>query len=125
MNYVPKKFGFSLIEVVIYIALFSILFSTVIVGVYQLMSSASKLGTASDQQTEALFIIQKLSWLGADVECSYDGSARTLSCGSGMEPVGVLSDNVSNFNLIRTSTTTAVEFSIGSTTYQQTIYKNI
>jgi prepilin-type N-terminal cleavage/methylation domain-containing protein len=61
-----KKLGFTLLETMIYIALFGVLMSGALVTVYALLGSV-----ASNQQFEAaysegLFINQKIAWLLSD-----------------------------------------------------------
>lgn len=57
-----KTAGFTLLETIIYVALFSVLMSGSIITVYQLLESTEINQTALLVQAEALFVNQKLSW---------------------------------------------------------------
>lgn len=58
-----KNNGFTLLETIMYCALFSILMSGTIVAVYALMSSSSQTKIDTGTIAEASFINQKLTWL--------------------------------------------------------------
>lgn len=58
-----KKRGFTLLEVIIYCALFSILLTSSVVSLYALMSSSEKTTKDTKVIAEAVFINQKLDWL--------------------------------------------------------------
>jgi type II secretory pathway pseudopilin PulG len=57
-----KSSGFTLLETIIYCALFSVLMSGAIVTVYALLSSSEKTGEQIQIVAEATFINQKLAW---------------------------------------------------------------
>jgi prepilin-type N-terminal cleavage/methylation domain-containing protein len=56
------KKGFTLIEVIIYIALFSILMGGAFITAYQLIDSSRKLSVKNTTQDEGNFVMRKLSW---------------------------------------------------------------
>ncbi len=58
-----KKRGFTLIEVVIYIALFSLLLGTAFVTAYQLIFSGDELDDTIVILSEGNFIQRKISWI--------------------------------------------------------------
>lgn len=62
----PKLFknnkGFTLIEVIIYIALFSLLLGTAFVTAFQLIDNSGKLGIKSTTKEEGNFVIRKFIW---------------------------------------------------------------
>ncbi len=68
MMHHKNKAGFTLIEVVIYIALFSILMGSAFIVAYQLIQSSGNLSTKNTIQEEGNFVIRKLDWAlsGAD-----------------------------------------------------------
>ena len=57
-----KASGFTLLETIIYLALFSVLMSGALLAVYQLLESTAINQTALSVQAEALFVNQKFSW---------------------------------------------------------------
>ncbi|MBP6883688.1 MAG: prepilin-type N-terminal cleavage/methylation domain-containing protein [Candidatus Pacebacteria bacterium] len=56
------KKGFTLIETLIYIALFSLLLGGAFVITYQLIESSGKLSIKNTIQNEGNFVMRKLSW---------------------------------------------------------------
>lgn len=77
--------GFTLIEVIIYITLFSLILGSAFVIAYQLIEGSSKLSTKSTVQAEGNFVLRKLNWaltgLDPDSAPVISGSAcsQTLS----------------------------------------------
>ena len=57
-----KNFGFTLLETIIYCALFSVLMTSAIVTVYALMDTTAATKKQTNIIAEATFITQKLSW---------------------------------------------------------------
>jgi type II secretory pathway pseudopilin PulG len=55
--------GFTLIETIIYIALFSFLVGNGFLITYQLMQGGDKLNTKSINQEEINFVLRKLNWI--------------------------------------------------------------
>ncbi len=54
--------GFTLIETIIYIALFTLLITSGFVSVYQLISGTDSLNTKIRIQKEGNFVLRKISW---------------------------------------------------------------
>jgi prepilin-type N-terminal cleavage/methylation domain-containing protein len=54
--------GFTLIEVIIYIALFSLLMGSAFVTAFQLIDNSGKLGIKNTIQEEGNFVMRKLNW---------------------------------------------------------------
>jgi type II secretory pathway pseudopilin PulG len=73
-----KHSGFTLLETIIYCALFSILMTSAIVAVNALISSNSDTKTATSIVAEATFINQKLAWLFSGVSSVAQISTSTL-----------------------------------------------
>ncbi|OGI68550.1 hypothetical protein A2738_01575 [Candidatus Nomurabacteria bacterium RIFCSPHIGHO2_01_FULL_42_15] len=65
-----NKSGFTLIEVIIYIALFSLLLGTAFVAAYQLIDGSVRLGTKNTIQDEGNFIMRKINWALTGVDPS-------------------------------------------------------
>ncbi len=61
-----KKTGFTLLETMIYIALFAVLMSGALVTVYALLGSVADNQTFESAYTEGLFVYQKLTWALSD-----------------------------------------------------------
>jgi hypothetical protein len=142
--------GFSLLEVIIYCALYSLLFGGVITSVYQLMHSAYVLQVDADLQSEALFVYQKFEWYGKDmitiaspdlfststsfiierlkepfvVECYFEQLVYSILCKEDGSDPEILSNIVSDFSAITTGPL-HISFSIGSTTYDQVLYTSL
>ena len=58
-----KNLGFTLIEVMIYIALFSILMGGVFITVFRLLDGSNKLNNKITIQEEGNFVLRKLDWM--------------------------------------------------------------
>lgn len=61
MKYKSKR-GFTLIEVIIYIALFSVLLGTAFVTAYGLIENSGKLDAKGNTAEEAGFVLRKIEW---------------------------------------------------------------
>lgn len=57
-----KRAGFTLIEVVIYLALFSIIMSGAIVSIYSIIESSGRNQTKAMVQEEGSFLLGKIDW---------------------------------------------------------------
>jgi type II secretory pathway component PulJ len=55
--------GFTLIEAIIYLALFSILMGGAVVAAYGIFSSATRVGTMTMLQEESDFMLAKIEWV--------------------------------------------------------------
>ncbi len=74
--------GFTLMETMVYIALFSILMSGAVVGIYNLLEGGNRNVTASLIQEEGTFLNRKISWamIGSTaVSVSPGGSILTVT----------------------------------------------
>ena len=58
-----KSSGFTLLETIIYCALFSVLMTSALVTVYALLASTSSTKHSTNITTETLFLQQKLGWV--------------------------------------------------------------
>jgi len=100
MMHHKNKAGFTLIEVVIYIALFSILMGSAFIVAYQLIQSSGNLSTKNTIQEEGNFVIRKLDWAlsGADPTTvspsSGNSSALSLTKYNGNTFLPITTDNV-------------------------------
>lgn len=63
MTHVKIHHGFTLIEVLIYLALFSILMGGAVVAAYHLFDSSTKTGTRTMLQEERDFMMSKIDWV--------------------------------------------------------------
>jgi Tfp pilus assembly protein PilE len=78
----PKEGGFTLIEVIIYIALFSLLLGTAFVVGYQLIEGAGKLNTKTNVTEEGNFVVRKFNWTFSNVSSittPSSGTSNTLT----------------------------------------------
>ena len=69
--------GFTFIEVIIYIALSSLLLGTAFVTVFQLIDSSNKLNVKNTVQEEGNFVMRKLNWALTGVS-SFSNTLNTL-----------------------------------------------
>ncbi len=69
--------GFTLIEVMIYIALFSLLIGTAFTAAYQLIDGSGKLSTKNTTQEEGNFVMRKLDWALTGVQTITTPSSGT------------------------------------------------
>lgn len=71
--------GFTLIEVLIYIALFGLLMSGAVVSAYQLLQSGENQATNFAAQQEGTFINRKLAWALAPATAVASSGGNTLT----------------------------------------------
>jgi hypothetical protein len=57
-----KKDGLTLIETIIYVALFGFILTGVVVSIYPIFSGADKTSRDVSREIESLFVLQKISW---------------------------------------------------------------
>lgn len=69
--------GFTLIEVIIYLALFSILLGSAFVIAYQLIDGSDKLSVKNTIQEEGNFVMRKINWVLTGVQTITTPSAGT------------------------------------------------
>lgn len=63
MTHPTSKKGFTLIETIVYIALFSILMGGAVIAAYHLFDAATKVGTRTMLQEEGDFMLSKIDWV--------------------------------------------------------------
>ncbi|HEV7701925.1 MAG TPA: prepilin-type N-terminal cleavage/methylation domain-containing protein [Candidatus Paceibacterota bacterium] len=69
--------GVTLIEVVIYIALFSLLMGTAFLSAYDILESSGKLAVKNNTSEEANFVLRKIDWAMTGVS-SFTNTPNTL-----------------------------------------------
>lgn len=77
-----KQQGFTLIEMVIYIALFALIMSGAIVSIYGILGSSSRNATKAMVQEEGSFLLGKVDWIltnAQDASVSADGLTLTVT----------------------------------------------
>jgi len=105
--------GFTLIEVIIYIALFSLLLGTAFTATFELINESSKLGTRNTLQEEGNFVIRKMNNLmtgassfstsGAQLVVNkYDGEKYIVKLGSGVDSGRIMVNDTGSFIPITT-----------------------
>jgi len=62
--------GFTLIEIIIYIALFTLLMGTAFVTAYQLIEGSNKLNVKTAIQQEGNFVVRKINWVITNLDPS-------------------------------------------------------
>ncbi len=79
--YPARSGGFTLIEMVIYIALFSVMMGGLIVTVYQLYQSAGSTTAKITVQEETNFVLKKIDWAltGSSINTPLSGTSAILS----------------------------------------------
>lgn len=108
--------GFTLIEVVIYLALFSIIMGGLLVTVYQLAQSAETLQTKSIKDEEMNFVLKKLDWALTGAK-----SSTVSITNSNAQLTFTRTDQIITINL---SGTNDIEMSVAGTTQTLTT-KNV
>lgn len=69
--------GFTLLEVIIYIALFSFLMGTAFIAVYQLIENSDRLSVKNITQEEGNFVLRKINWALTGAS-SFTNTSNTL-----------------------------------------------
>lgn len=82
MRPVTKQFGFTLIEAIIYIALFSIIFTGLFVSVYPILTGAERLTNNVAADSETAFLLTKINYAIGDTITSSTGSVTTPATGA-------------------------------------------
>lgn len=73
-----KKGGFILIEIIIYMALFSIMMGSLIVIVFQLIQNTEKMTLKNFDQEEINFVFKKIDWAFSDaININYPSSGTS------------------------------------------------
>jgi type II secretory pathway component PulJ len=106
--------GFTLIEVLIYSALFAFILSMVLVSVYQIMQSSNSLDIKNVTEAEANFLLRKMGWALSSVSTINfpvaGSSSSTLSVSRinfSQNPI-VFSSGNNNLTIKRGSEATAI-----------------
>jgi prepilin-type N-terminal cleavage/methylation domain-containing protein len=77
-----KNRGFTLIEIIIYTALFSIMMGGLVVTVFELMQNSEKLSGNDTAQEEINFVLKKMDWAlsdASDINSPQSGTSEVLS----------------------------------------------
>ena len=105
--------GFTLIEVIIYIALFSLLMGTAFVTAFQLIDGSGKISIKNTAQSEGNFVLRKINWAmtnasfisisGSELTINkYDGTTLKIKLGSGADAEKIVMNNTGSFLPITT-----------------------
>lgn len=96
----PNKKGFVLIEMIIYIALFSIMIGGLVVTAFQLMQSGNKTGSRIVVQEEMNFVLRKIDWTltgASDISVSGDQKKLTITNSNlPVSPITIEFDSINN-----------------------------
>ena len=76
-----KNQGFTLIETIIYIALFSLLLGSAFVTAYNLIDGTEKLSAKTNIGEEATFVMRKLNWAFTGLDRTNPPTVSGLTCG--------------------------------------------
>ena len=84
-----KETGFTLIETLIYIALFGIILTGVITAAYPLITGADRLSQRVTAESEAQFVLHKIGWALSvtpisSIDVTTPGKLRILQSGGGV-----------------------------------------
>ena len=71
--------GFTLIEIIIYMALLSLTIGFILVGVYQILDSKTGVLARTSVEEEANFLMKKIKWAMANVDIINQPAAATTS----------------------------------------------
>ncbi len=75
-----KNKGFTLIEVLIYIALSAVLMGSAFITVYQLIDGSRKLNSKNTTQEEGNFVIRKIGWALSGINPSTTPTITGAAC---------------------------------------------
>ncbi len=104
--------GFTLIEVIVYVALFSILIGSAFAVTYQLFDSSNKLNSKNTTQEEANFVLRKLDWALSGIDPSTIPIIAGTACNqslsvtksdASLSPIAIRFNTVSGVNYIEIS----------------------
>lgn len=82
MRAFPNHRGFTLVETVLYIGLFGILFSGIFISIYPLFTNAERLTRASTIESESAFILAKIRYILSNTITSSEGIVVTPNSGN-------------------------------------------
>ncbi len=97
--------GFTLIELIVYLALFGILFGGAIVGTYNLIESSGRNQSRIMMQEEGEFLSSKINWVvsSADTAQVQSGSQLQVSSASDNFEIRQSEDNPDNLVWVKNS----------------------
>ena len=76
--------GFTLIEVIIYLALFSMLFGGIVLAAYNVIDSSGRSQVKAMIQEEGDFLVSKINWVLSGVQSVSEPSTTSTSCDTGV-----------------------------------------
>lgn len=107
-----KTLGFTLIEVLVYIALFSMLMLGCISSIFQITESAGSIETQSEVSDESIFVLEKLSTvIKAADSIQIPGVGETSSALHVMTPAGPVTYDLVSGMLFQTRNANSVQVS--------------
>jgi type II secretory pathway pseudopilin PulG len=130
--------GFTLLETLIYIALFTLVMGSGIIAAFYVIDSSEKNNQTINTQTEAQFLLKKISWMLAENDPGSLTHPYSITLASGIAqisenggtPVPITSSaiTISNFSLTSVSASptdpayTQVAFTANGKNYTTNIY---
>ena len=120
MPITKRQKGFTLLEVIIYIALFTLLMGTAFATAYQLIHDSGKLSVKATTQEEGNFVMRKFNWAmnnasgftisGSELTIErYTGPDVEIKLGSGADAEKILMNNTGSFLPITTDNVQVTE----------------
>ena len=76
--------GFTLIELVVYLALFSLLFGGIVLAAYNVIEASSRSQVKAMLQEEGDFLVSKINWTLSSVQSVSSPSSTSVSCDAGI-----------------------------------------
>ncbi len=123
-NQKNKNAGFSLVEVIIYMALFSILMGGVFVSVFQLLEGSGKLNSKIVVQEEGNFVSRKLDWVLSSLDSSNPPTITNVP-GSPCQTLTVRKVNFTSNPIVIRNNATTLEISEGGGAYTPITTPNV
>lgn len=102
-----KRTGFTLIETVIYIALFSILMTSGFSATYQIIENADLLNKTTRVVEEGNFVLRKISWALSGMD---SGVLPTISGSGCSQSLSVSKTNIPNPIRLRVNTVAGINY---------------
>lgn len=88
-----NKRGFTLVETIIYISLFSIILTCGLIACYQIISSSDLLNQTTRTEEEGNFVLRKLTWVFSSLDSTIP---PTISGGSCSQNISISKTNSVN-----------------------------
>lgn len=143
--------GVSLLEAVLYIALFSLLLTTALAAGFGSIDASARAGQAFESNFEADFLSQKLIEYSNSlstiispeqnntseffsitrlqephsVSCVYDNSQKTVSCSENNQPAQILVRNIQNFQVKHGDQSLEITFTLNKQLYSLNLFPNL